>query len=499
MNELLVIPPHSISRTAKKLWIEGTLVVCILGILKNALVARGLIKPVQKKPKTKAHIHKYYRFPIGTRNGAMTLMWISIPAVFFCSTTKSWAQLADSLVIERILIVGNERTREEIIRREMRLREGDYFDAQMAEQDRRRVQNLRLFHQVELQTFRGEIGTVVCIMVTERWYVFPFPIFFLHNKNWHEVSYGAGLTWENLWGRNITTTTSMWFGFNRCINIRYYDPWLSYSKRISFDGSIFISRMPQLSVEYGEYEVIRNGGMINVGWRSGFHSTFSLSMGYQQVRLPRDHLLGATYHRYDHLPQLGCQFLFDHRDYYAYPKQGWYVLLSGSALTDGGSIHFGFLKGDIRRYQPLIAKVSIASRVCLEKAIGEIPVYERLLIGQQVRIRGHFYDLYEGENRFLAGLEGRFPLIPIRYLDMDSPASFMGVYGQNLPVGLSAAIFLDTGSVWYHDRPLRRVVFRTGYGVGLHVHLPYMELLRLERAWDLQGNGQYIIDLKAWF
>ncbi|MBN2357679.1 BamA/TamA family outer membrane protein [candidate division KSB1 bacterium] len=406
---------------------------------------------------------------------------------------------ADSLLIESILIVGNERTKEAIIRREMQLREGDYFDVQVAERDRQRILNLRLFHQVILQPLKGETGLVVCVIVTERWYIFPVPILFVNNKDWDKLSYGGALTWENVWGRNVTATGSVWFGFNRDARIRYHDPWMFATRGISFDGTIYSSRMPNISVDYPEFDVIRNGMQITLGLRKGYHTTFYVMAGYQRVELPNQRQLSLSGERFDHLPQIGMQVVYDRRDYNAYAKQGWYLLLSALMVQDGGPVHFGRLKWDVRRYQPLTTSVSLAGRTCFEIAAGNLPVYEHLLLGQETRVRGHFYDLYEGENRLIAGLECRLPIIPIKYLDVDESAALSGSYGQNLPVGISAGFFLDTGAIWYRDQDIRRVPFYTGYGLGLHLHLPYIELLRLERAWDMHGRGQYIIDLKAWF
>jgi hypothetical protein len=38
-----------------------------------------------------------------------------------------------------------------------------------------------------------------------------------------------------------------------------------------------------------------------------------------------------------------------------------------------------------------------------------------------------------------------------------------------------------------------------GFGGGLHIHLPYIDLLRIEYAVDAHGKGQFISDLYVWF
>lgn len=434
------------------------------------------------------------------QNPITVFLWLAV-----CSSPL-WAQNAgpslipaDSLIVESIFFLGNDHTKEDILLREMQLRAGDYFDPVRAEQDRQRIQNLGLFHRVEIQLLKGENGLVLCVIVTERWYIFPIPILFLNNRDWEKLSYGLGLTWENLWGRNITTTGSCWFGFYKDVRLRYYNPWAFGAQKIIFDASVFNGRMPHLSANYPDFDITRRGIDLIFGKRNGYRSTFYISLGYQEVLLHeyREFSLSGT--GYDHLPQAGLQFFYDRRDYYAYPKKGWYVLASGQIVNDGGSVHYGKIRCDIRRYQPIFADISVGGRACFDVSAGKMPIYEHTIIGLQERVRGHFYDMREGENRFLGSVECRFPILPLRYFTLEESDSPYDTYGKNLPFGISGGLFIDTGAVWDHNQAMHPDRFNSGYGLGLHFHLPYLELLRFERAWDFRGHGEYIADLKVWF
>jgi outer membrane protein insertion porin family len=56
--------------------------------------------------------------------------------------------------VGRILIVGNEITRDKVIRREIRLNEGDLFDSSKLRRSRQRLGNLGFFEEVKLDTRR---------------------------------------------------------------------------------------------------------------------------------------------------------------------------------------------------------------------------------------------------------------------------------------------------------------------------------------------------------
>ena len=71
--------------------------------------------------------------------------------------------------VERIEIVGNVRTLDEVVRREFRLAEGDAYNTALIRRSRQRVMNLGFFSQVEIDTSEGSAPdrTVLTVEVTE--------------------------------------------------------------------------------------------------------------------------------------------------------------------------------------------------------------------------------------------------------------------------------------------------------------------------------------------
>jgi outer membrane protein insertion porin family len=89
---------------------------------------------------------------------------------------------ASRVYIERIDIVGNVRTLDEVIRREFRLAEGDAFNTALLRRSRQRIQNLGYFENVEMTTQPGSSPdkTDIEVAVTER--------------STGELSFGAGFS-----------------------------------------------------------------------------------------------------------------------------------------------------------------------------------------------------------------------------------------------------------------------------------------------------------------
>ncbi len=79
-------------------------------------------------------------------------------------------QEGPKVFVERINIVGNTRTRDEVIRREMRLAEGDAFNTTKIQDSKRRIDKLGFFEKVTITNIPGNSPdkTVINVEVEER-------------------------------------------------------------------------------------------------------------------------------------------------------------------------------------------------------------------------------------------------------------------------------------------------------------------------------------------
>ncbi|HNW59332.1 MAG TPA: BamA/TamA family outer membrane protein [bacterium] len=407
------------------------------------------------------------------------------------------APAADSALIATILFIGNDHTREEILVREMQQRAGDPFDPRIAEADRQRIENLRLFTRVELQVLPGADGVTLLYLVNERWYLFPYPLLFIHDRDWSKLSYGAGARHENFRGRNITLLGNFWLGYDPAVNLTYSNPWIHSRHRLAFSAQASWSRNENLSPRYNGFKERHAGLLFGLSKRFGYYTRASVGAGYREVRLPPELGLTRSAAGLDRIAQFSAGFTYDNRDYSAYPRHGWFVDAGVSLRRVAAASDYLFAACDLRRYQPLPGGGILAGRVRLDASSGRVPVHSLLYLGYGERIRGHFREVLEGEQRLLAGAELRWPIIRPRFFNL-VPEDRLG-YLRNLPFALHGALFYDTGLIaksgWARGEQQRR----GGFGAGVAVQLPYVELIRFERAWDLSGRGEYLIDMKVWF
>jgi len=403
----------------------------------------------------------------------------------------------DSTRITRIVTVGNDKTKDHVILREMKVKEGDIFDTERIEIDRKRIQNLGLFTRVEIQPVQSENGIVLLIWVAERWYLFPVPVLYLNERDWDKLSYGASLTHENFRGRDEKVHGSFWFGYNPGLEVEYSNPWFAGPLKLFTSFNLYKKTFRNRSLEYDRFDEKYLGLGWSIGKRFGYHTFLSLGFSYRQlsVDLADPTQVTLSPDGTDELPGVGVSFNYDTRDLKEYPKKGIFLKFGASKTGFSDIIDYTSYSGDTRFYLPISGDISLGARLAGSFNSEGTPVYGRVFLGYEERIRGHFHEKREGNNCLLTGMELRFPILKIIYIDLDSgPNEFRG-YSNNLKFGISGGLFFDSGAVWYDHTQLHHKQFISGFGAGFHFHIPYVDLLRVEYAFDMHGHGEFIFDL----
>ena len=420
---------------------------------------------------------------------------ILICGLFLTFTTLLSAQVAvDSSLtgrrISRFILHGNDKTHADVILREMKVKPGDALDWSRLDGDQKRIFNLYLFNRVLILAEADGPEALVRIAVTERFYFFPIPILFISDKDWSKLSYGLGATHMNFRGRAETINTIFWLGHNPSIRATYINPWIGGNAHLFTQFTGYSDRIE--SKAFGSRVTERHQGlMATVGKRFGYHTRISATAGFKSISMkPAQPGQTRSADGRDNIFYAGVSLLWDRRDYIAYPHSGWW--LSASAFQQGfdDNVNYYQLRAEGRAFLPVTTKSTLALRLGSVFTEGAIPVYDRIYLGYTERIRGHFNRIIQGHNRLITGAAFRFPLIPVRYITLGSMPQL-----SNLPLGLSMSFFVDAGWIWFQgQRPAwqRRV---TGFGGGLHFHLPYIHVLRLEAAWNEQGRSEIIVDL----
>ena len=423
-------------------------------------------------------------------------------ALFFATFLPVLAQNPETKsipLIADILILGNEKTRDYVILREMSSLVGQSLNLEQVERDRQRIQNLNLFTKVVIEVVDSGNGVALLVMVAERWFVFPYPIYFFSDRDLKKLSLGAGVVHQNVKGTATSVGIMGWTGYKTGVRFYSKNPYLHYDKNLYSTMSIFSTQIFNRLPEYEEFESKYRGATFSLGKRWGFNTFTSLTAGFSQIVFPEKYkFLSISNAKTDDLPALGFSFKYDNRDLREYPKSGAYIQIAVDKIVNPGKIDYTLINFDNRIYIPIVKQLSLATRFALDVVRGDTPGYAQLYLGYGERVRGYFSEQRFGDNRLLMSAEFRFPLMPIQYIELDK-SGFLGGYGNDLPFGLSAALFYDTAAMWRKYDPLKKESFLSGFGVGLHIHLPYIELFRLELAMNDLGEYEYIADIGVYF
>lgn len=262
------------------------------------------------------------------------------------------------LHINRIFIVGNRITRDQIILRELTLKTGDIIYSldlpDILERDKKKLINTRLFNTVEIRTLELQQDYVdLLIDLNERWYTFPAPIFELSDRNFNEwwqtydhdfnrVNYGLRLYQYNMRGRNETLRFTAQFGFQRRFELSYRFPYIDRKQKhgLILDGDFsetknLAYRTLDHKLEFLKFDNIlrtTRGGGITYTYRNSFYVSHALKVEYRSNSI-NDTIatLNPNYLGNDKTKQrfgiITYQFTSDHRDYVGYPLRGYYLIL----------------------------------------------------------------------------------------------------------------------------------------------------------------------------
>jgi outer membrane protein assembly factor BamA len=247
------------------------------------------------------------------------------------------------------------------------------------------------------------------------------------------------------------------------------------------------------------YISTRIGAGITVGKRFDPFRSAWVSYAYQSIGVS-EYMPGRTLSStgLDYYSTLAAGARHDTRNLREYATRGFYsaVTLAKKGFGVGGVDMFT-VHADVRGYAEIFRGTAIALRGLTQMSGGPgIPSYEHAFLGYGERIRGHFSVPSEGDDLAAGFAELRIPVLSPRYLVIPQiPIRQFSTWR----LGLYVTAFADFGVTWYkNERPAWENVLQ-GYGMGLNFLLPYSTVLRLERAWNEHGAGEWIIDLNAAF
>jgi outer membrane protein insertion porin family len=367
--------------------------------------------------------------------------------------------------VGKILIVGNEITRDKVIRREIRLNEGDLFDSNKLRRSRQRLGNLGFFEEVKLDTKRRPEEDLVDLEVQVKEQPTGAFTAGAGYSSTQSLIGTASIRQNNLFGLGERIALSAQLSrISADFTLSFTEPYFldspislgldAFNRR--FDYTTFISRETggglRFSRALGEY--VRVG----LGYR---YEAIDITNVAEDASLRIKQLAGRSTSSV-----VNPSLAWDSRDNALNPSRGFYDFLSldvaGGPL--GAENKFYKAIGEANWYYPLVSDIilSLRGRVGYADGYGgkDLPLLERFFVGtQDVTIRGYRLrdvgpkdingDPIGGNSVVLLSSQLRFPITS----------------------GLSLVGFVDAGNL-YDKGEFDPTRLRTGVGGGIRFVTP---------------------------
>ena len=347
--------------------------------------------------------------------------------------------------IGRVLIKGNDFTRDKVIRREVALLEGSLFDGEKLKLTRRRLRNLGFFEEVKLETKRGESPDLLDVEIE------------LKEKPTGVISGGTGFSSRagllifgevrenNLFGRGQTMALRLRRSdLDTTGTLSFLEPHF-LDTNFSLTSSLFLQ-----NDEFSNFERDRVGGNLGFGRWLAEHVFARLIYQYEENDVFNVDRTATSFIKAQRgksaTSSVSPSLIRDARDNRIRPTRGGVTRLTnrlaGSVL--GGDNDFYTLLAEHRHYYPFLKKRVIVmgrGRVTWADGFGgdDLPIFERAFLGGARTLRGFDFrdvgpkdasgDPIGGNASLLVNVELQFPFI----------------------AGLRAVIFYDAGQVYSKD------------------------------------------------
>jgi len=382
--------------------------------------------------------------------------------------------------VNKIKIRGNVKTKDIVIRRELRIRPGDRFDGDKLKRSKERLQNLGFFEEVSYSTEDTGIPDKKDLIVEvkeSKTGAFSFGggystvedfvgFFEIEQKNfdWKNFPYFTGAGQDLKFRASLGTTTENF-------TLSFTEPWM-FDYPVSFGFDVYKTKHDrETDVGYGYDEKV-TGGDLRLGKEISEYLRADLTYRFDTIDISNvsDNATNdlKSEKGTSNVSSLKYGMTYDSRDNVFDTHKG--DLMTGSIEFAGGPLggdkdYFKFF-GRASRYFPMTKRsvLEARGRVGLADTYGntdKIPIYERFFAGGAYSIRGYrerkigpndpvSKDPLGGNSMFVGNLEYTYPLFDF----------------------LKMAVFYDAGNVWAKMSDFASGGLKSSVGLGFRIKTP---------------------------
>jgi outer membrane protein insertion porin family len=344
--------------------------------------------------------------------------------------------------VSRVELSGLKKTKASLIRRQIRVKTGDIYDAAKIRRDLNRIYDLGFFEDA-VPNIADDPNLPGSVIVT----------YALKEKRTGQLSFGVGFDSRsrisgfatvqdtNLRGSGKRALASIETGSRRNYELSFGNPFIG-DKNASYDVSVYsrtLYRQPRLVQQLAgggvtsndvSFEEQRTGGRLNFTKPLDYDRNRTFLFGYRNERAklqqrnsdgsltPPVTADGNELQSSGTISAFSAGFLRDKRDIRIDPSRGsrQQIIVEKGLNFLGGDTSFTKLDIDLRNYFPLMQgqkatdapRLVFASRVVAGKSLNQLPAFEQYYIGGSDTVRGYDIDEQFGDNQFYTNLELRY-------------------------------------------------------------------------------------------
>ncbi|HLL55343.1 MAG TPA: outer membrane protein assembly factor BamA, partial [Myxococcaceae bacterium] len=306
-------------------------------------------------------------------------------------------QKGKQVYIERIDLVGNTKTRDKVIRRELRVYEGDLFSGTGMRRSKERVNALGFFETVEVTHKPGsdDSHVVVNVEVKEKATgTFQLGFGFSNIENF---IFTAQISQNNFlgWGQTVSASAQI-SGLRSLVQISYFDPYF-LDTRFILSANFF-----RQQAEFPDFIRSSTGGDVTIGYHflEDVMGTLTYTREYVNVepgRNAQNDIPLANRFRSGITSSLRASVTWDRRDNRLFPSRGFVHFASVETAPGllGGTFLFNRYTAYSRFYVPLpfgfVFKTNLNFGFVQQlDPVSPLPISELYYLGGINTLRGYF-------------------------------------------------------------------------------------------------------------
>ncbi len=376
------------------------------------------------------------------------------------------------IYINQITVTGNTRTLDEVIRRELRFREGDAYNLNKINRSKQRLQNLGFFENVELKTNRIGNSNKVDLVIEVK------------EKKTGELNLGIGYSTVNKITTNAGIKERNLFGTGQELGVNVQKAYSLLTSEINYTKPYFMGRAIDVGFDLYKYQMGQRNTLVynqdsnGLVMRADYAITEFLahqlrySLNDQTIDgISSNASIGIRNLAGSYLSSgVGQSFSYDKRDNRMNPRNGYYISLSQDYVGLGGDINTLKHEGSAGLYIPTFSDNYVVKFLARGGNINGI--------GQDVRSN---YGFFLGGNNFrgfeYAGMGPRVmndgSVIGGKTYYVGT-AEFMFPLGLPKELGINGILFSDNGTVKGVDNLSKQGVqisdsgsLRSSYGLSI--------------------------------